>query len=88
MILSTRRDNIMKSKYQYIDASNLLWFEGEDQNIRYDAILIDIKKILPFVKSGIAEPTENDLKEAALRFIEAHEPCLYITDETVFELFE
>ena len=78
----------MKSKYQYIDVSNLLWFEGEDQNICYDDILIDVEKVLPFVEFGVMEPSVKDLQSAALRFIEAHEPCLYITDEAVFELFE
>lgn len=71
-----------------IGVSNLMWFEGEDENIRYDDFLIDIEHILPFLKFGGHEHTVDELQEAALRFLEANENRMYITDEAVFELYE
>lgn len=71
-----------------IGISNLLWFEGEDQDMRYDDVLIDVEQILPFLKTGGFEHTVTDLQEAALRFLEANESRMYIADQAVFELFE
>lgn len=71
-----------------ISVSNLLWFEGEDENIRYDDFLIDIEHILPFLPHGDDVHTVSELQEAALQFLEANENRMYITDEAVFELYE